>query len=404
MIRLEVSELGKDYRFYERPWHRLWEAVVRRPRHRLFTALDGITFSVISGSSLGIIGDNGAGKSTLLKLLVGTLSPSRGLVRTFGRITALLELGAGFHPDFTGRQNISLNAALLGLTPADVRRLEPTIIDFAELHDFIDRPIKSYSSGMVVRLAFSIAVSVDPDILVIDEALAVGDVAFQRKCIERMLHFQAQGKTLIFCSHSMYHIQELCHQVLWLHRGKTRMYGDVQDVLAAYDEHCNARSRSADFSPEEDAVADERLEPSRDCRILSLWLESPEGHALSSIRTLDDVVLAMDVLVLKDVVNPQFGFAFVDPEETIVAGAATHHDHVALGHCKAGQRLRIRLQIQAFPVRPGTYRLTGAVAEQGGLLWYESKHLHPVRVLGGKTIGRMALRRKWDVETTTAQN
>ncbi len=400
MIRIEVHGLGKDYRFYDRPWHRLWEAVVRRPRHRLFTALDEVSFTVLTGTSLGIIGDNGAGKSTLLKLLVGTLSPSRGFVRTSGRVTALLELGAGFHPDFTGRQNIYLNATLLGLSPADIRRLEPSIIGFSELDDFIDRPVRTYSSGMVVRLAFSIAVSVQPDILVIDEALAVGDVAFQRKCVERMLQFRTSGKTLVFCSHSMYHIQELCHQVLWLHRGKIKRFGDVQEVLAAYEEHC--RTRALTSNPPDDPFMEGSAavsETAKDCLIRSLWVENAQGNPVMQLHALEDLVLVMDVLVLKDGARPQFGFAFVEPDGAIVAGAVTHHDHVLPGPYDAGQLLRVRLHIGALPVRPGTYRLTAAVADKGGLLWYEAKHLYPVQVLGGKTIGRVVFRRRWHVET-----
>lgn len=398
MIRLEAVGLGKDYRFYERPWYRLWEGVVRRPKHRLFTALNDVSFSVLSGTSLGIIGDNGAGKSTLLKLLVGTLTPSRGWVRTFGRVTALLELGAGFHPDFTGRQNIYLNATLFGLSPTDIHRLEPFIIEFSELEDFIDRPVKSYSSGMVVRLAFSIAVSVDPDILVIDEALAVGDVAFQRKCIERMLHFRAQGKTLIFCSHSMYHIQELCHHVLWLHRGRTKLLGDVQQVLAAYDEHCRSRSQLSEPPVASFPQMEVHGNVGVDCHIHSLWVENAHGHPIKEIHSLDDLVLAMDVVILKDGVHPQFGFAFVDPDGTIAAGAVTHHDNMHLGPYGAGQHVCVRLSVCALPLRPGIYRLTGAVADKGGLLWYEAKHLHPIRVVGEKTIGRVVFRRRWDVD------
>ncbi len=402
MVRVEAYRLGKDYRFYDRPWHRLWEAVVRRPRHRLFTALDEVSFSIISGTSLGIIGDNGAGKSTLLKLLVGTLTPSRGYVRTFGRVTALLELGAGFHPDFTGRRNIYLNASLLGVPPADIRRLEPSIIEFSELGDFIDRPVKSYSSGMVVRLAFSIAVSVDPDILVIDEALAVGDVAFQRKCVERMLTFRALGKTLVFCSHSMYHIQELCHQVLWLHQGKVKRFGDVQEVLSAYEEHSKGRASMSDPPDGPFAQGPPRRDTGRDCFIRSLWVENCHGAPVTSVRSLEDLVLVMDVVVLKDGARPQFGFAFVEADGTIAAGAVTHHDKVPLGPYDAGQNLRVRLRIGAVPLRPATYRLTGAVADDGGLLWYEAKHLHPFHVLGGKSIGRVVFRRRWHVEAVDA--
>ena len=188
--RITVSNLHKDFKIYDSPQDRLWEIVLRKPRHQLYHVLTDISFALPDGKSLGIIGDNGAGKSTLLKLLVGTLQPSSGTVQLNGQVAALLELGAGFHPEFTGRRNIFLNASLLGVPDDNIAELEKDIIEFSELDYFIDRPVKTYSSGMYVRLAFSIATMVRPDILVIDEALSVGDMAFQRKCVERMNQFQ----------------------------------------------------------------------------------------------------------------------------------------------------------------------------------------------------------------------
>ena len=222
MYSIRVENLHKDFRIYERPQDRLLELLLRKPRHKNFHVLQDISFSVLEGRSLGIIGDNGAGKSTLMKLLVGTLQPSHGNVTIKGQVAALLELGAGFHPEFTGRRNIYLNAALLGVPDDNIPEMEQKIIEFSELGDFIDRPVKTYSSGMYVRLAFSIATMVNPDVLVIDEALSVGDIAFQKKCTERMNEFRKQNKTMIFCSHSMYHVQELCDTVIWLEKGRIR--------------------------------------------------------------------------------------------------------------------------------------------------------------------------------------
>ena len=210
MFRVNVQNVGKEYRLYAKPHDRLWEALFRKPKHDLFKVLSDISFNVALGQSLGIIGDNGAGKSTLLKLLAGTIHPTTGNIEVNGRVAALLELGAGFHPEFTGRQNIHLNASLLGIPEEEIKLKENEIIEFAELEQFIDRPVRTYSSGMYVRLAFSIATTVDPEILIIDEALAVGDMAFQKKCITRMNFFKEQGKTMLFCSHSMYLVQELC--------------------------------------------------------------------------------------------------------------------------------------------------------------------------------------------------
>ena len=172
----------------------------------------------------------------MLKLLAGTIRPSEGHFNVQGQVAALLELGAGFHPEFTGRQNIYLNASLLGLTHEKIREIEQDIIDFAEIQDFIDRPVRTYSSGMYVRLAFSIATSVDPDILIIDEALSVGDQHFQKKCVDRMMKFRNADKTILFCSHSMYFVSELCSRVLWLHQGKVKEMGAADHVVMAYEQ------------------------------------------------------------------------------------------------------------------------------------------------------------------------
>ena len=194
MDAIEVENLTKQYRVYLKPFDRLKEALIRRPCHELVEALGDVSFRVTPGDTLGVIGENGAGKSTLLKILAGTVRPTSGNVAKQGRIAALLELGSGFHPEFSGRQNIYLNAALLGLGEKEIKEREESIIEFSELGDVIDRPVKTYSSGMYVRLGFSIATSVDPDVLIIDEALSVGDQRFLKKCVDRMMGFKKREK------------------------------------------------------------------------------------------------------------------------------------------------------------------------------------------------------------------
>ena len=246
MYALEIRNISKIFRIYPKPVDRLKEILFRRSFHQEFIALKEISFSVPIGQTVGIIGDNGVGKSTLLKILAGTLTPTSGEIIKRGRVAALLELGAGFHPEFTGRQNIYLNAALLGLSQQEIRGREKDIIDFAELREFIDRPVKTYSSGMYVRLAFSIATTVDPDILIVDEALSVGDQHFQKKCVDRMMGFRKRGKTIAFCSHSMYHINELCESVIWLNGGTIRHAGKARSVISAYEEWCHNREKESE--------------------------------------------------------------------------------------------------------------------------------------------------------------
>jgi len=246
MYALEIRNISKIFRIYPKPVDRLKEILFRRSFHQEFIALEGISFSVPIGQTVGIIGDNGAGKSTLLKILAGTLTPTSGEIIKRGRVAALLELGAGFHPEFTGRQNIYLNAALLGLSQQEIRGREKDIIDFAELREFIDRPVKTYSSGMYVRLAFSIATSVDPDILIVDEALSVGDQRFQKRSLDRILSFQKRQKAIVFCSHNMYHVHHLCKTVIWLDHGRIAAIGSAPEVIQVYEDNGREKQKRLD--------------------------------------------------------------------------------------------------------------------------------------------------------------
>lgn len=232
---LVVQNLGKEYKLYDSPRQRVKALLTGRAMHRSHWALRDVSFSLKRGQCIGVIGDNGAGKSSLLKLLAGTMQPSAGSIERSGRITAILELGAGFHPDFSGRDNLYFAGSLIGISHEEMRKLEPEIIAFSELHDAIDRPVKTYSSGMNVRLAFALVTAVQPDVLIVDEALAVGDQSFQKKCIERILDFRKKGCTILFCSHSPYHIRHLCDAALWLEHGQVQMFGETEAVLAAYD-------------------------------------------------------------------------------------------------------------------------------------------------------------------------
>ena len=207
---------------------------IKEMRRTRFTALKNISFEVSSGETVGIIGKNGAGKSTILGLLAGVLKPTSGQVTVAGRIAPLLELGAGFHPELSGRENILLNGILLGMLKREVEEKRDAIIEFSELEEFIDQPIRTYSSGMLARLGFSVAVHCEPDILLLDEVLSVGDQDFQKKCIEKMLGFKRSGKTIIFVSHSAQQIEEICDRVIWIEKGKVELSGNVEEVLPNY--------------------------------------------------------------------------------------------------------------------------------------------------------------------------
>jgi lipopolysaccharide transport system ATP-binding protein len=242
VIRFE--NVGKVYRIYHRPYHRLLEILRNRKYHQSFVALQNIDLSVGKGESVALIGENGAGKSTFLKIATGISMPSEGTVHRSGRIGALLELGFGFHPEFSGRDNVYLNAALLGFSRSEIDKHYKAIVDFSELGPFMDQAVKTYSTGMYVRLAFSIAITIDPEILIIDEALAVGDVRFQKKCLERIRSLRERNKTILFCSHSMYQVRQLCERAVWLKNGRIEKEGAAYDVVSAYLEYMDCREEA----------------------------------------------------------------------------------------------------------------------------------------------------------------
>lgn len=234
---VRASHLSKIYKVYFGPRALLREILFGKSAHHSIPALQDVSFSVSSGESFGIVGDNGAGKSTLLKILTGTAVPTSGEVNIQGKVSALLELGAGFHPEFSGLENIQFNGALMGLSRSEIEARKKEIIAFSELEEFIDNPVKTYSSGMYLRLGFAVATGFDPSVLIIDEALAVGDQRFQKKCTDRILDFKRRGKTILFCSHNLYQVRTLCDRAIWLQRGAVASSGQASRVTDQYTDY-----------------------------------------------------------------------------------------------------------------------------------------------------------------------
>jgi len=233
---LAVNDLWKSFRLYHERNQYLKAAILkgRRARYEEFWALKGIDFEVPTGSTFGVIGSNGSGKSTLLKVMAGILQPEKGEVKIDGRVSALLELGAGFHPELSGHENIYLNGAILGLTKKEITARYDDIVEFAGLADFIDTPVKNYSSGMFVRLGFAVAAHVEPEVLLIDEVLSVGDESFQRRCAEKIDEFRRDGRTIVFVSHGLGQVEQLCQDVAWIDKGDLKMIGPAAEVISAY--------------------------------------------------------------------------------------------------------------------------------------------------------------------------
>jgi lipopolysaccharide transport system ATP-binding protein len=292
MKAVTAHALGKAYRRYARPLDRALEWLGRGTRHSEFWAVRDVSVELEAGDTLGIVGDNGAGKSTLLGMLAGAVTPSAGtLVRT-GRASAILELGAGLHGEFTGRENVLLAGQAQGLSRSDLRDAMPAIIEFSGLGSFIDEPVRTYSSGMFLRLAFSIATAVDPEVLVVDEALAVGDQRFQVKCAERIDRFVRGGGTLIFCSHNLYQVRKLCRRAIWLDHGSVEMLGPSAEVCDAYLDRTRGQIHAARLGVAADAspilevtrveAVDSRGQPlcrlgTGDAATVRVWLRRESG-------------------------------------------------------------------------------------------------------------------------------
>ena len=237
---ISVQGISKLYRSYDSPVGRLKEILLRGQRkyHRDFWALRDISFEVLAGETVGVIGRNGAGKTTLLQIIAGVLQPTEGEVSVEGRVTALLELGSGFNHEYTGRENILLSGQIMGFSEEEMRARLDVIVRFAELEEFVDQPVKTYSTGMIMRLAFAAAIHVDPDVLIVDEALSVGDVYFQRKSLDRIEYFRQAGKTVLFVSHDPRLIQRFCTRALWIEGGRIAMIGAAKEVVTAYEAFC----------------------------------------------------------------------------------------------------------------------------------------------------------------------
>lgn len=280
---IEVHEVWKSFRIYHQRSHTLKETLLaRRSKYEEFWALKGVSFEVPAGEMLGIIGPNGSGKSTMLKCLARILSPDSGDITINGTLSSLLELGTGFHPELSGRENVYLAGSILGLKRIEIDDKFESILDFSGLNDFIDTPIKNYSSGMTARLAFSVAISIDPEVLLVDEVLAVGDEAFQLKCYERIWDLRRAGKTVVFVSHSLDAVRRLCSQVLWLEKGRIRALGPSSEVVGQYLEHVRQHEVEARTGARSDGST---RWGSHEIRLTDLEILGADGNPVGLART-----------------------------------------------------------------------------------------------------------------------
>lgn len=366
---IKAQHLHKTYRIFAGPSALLREMLRGGIHHQAIHALVDLTFSVAKGQSFGVIGRNGAGKSTLLKVVTGTTFPTQGDVEVHGRVSALLELGAGFHPEFTGRENIRFSGALAGADRDEIRGREDDIIHFSELGEFIEHPVKTYSSGMFVRLGFAVATGFEPDILIIDEALAVGDEPFQKKCTDRIVHFRQQGGTILFCSHNMHQVKTLCSEAVWLNKGAIAAIGAADDVVADYRDFLREQGSSPD-GPGAPTTSGEPLV----CELKEVELLDEAGCSTRNFRT-GETVAAQVTAYFSDKFEgqPGVGIGLMRNDGIEIYTVTSTMDDVLMEATGEPGNFQISLVYPEIPLLPGKYYLNVALTDADFLQAYSVK-------------------------------
>lgn len=352
MGHIRVTGLAKAYKQYPNRWSRLLEWLVpfSRPRHHLHWILQDVDFEIKPGEAVGIVGVNGAGKSTLLKMITGTTQPTRGQIQLQGRVAALLELGMGFHPDFTGRQNAFMAGQLLGMQVEEIEALMPQIEHFAEIGEAIDHPVRTYSSGMQMRLAFSVATARRPDILIVDEALSVGDAYFQHKSFDRIRSFRKAGTTLLIVSHDRSAIQSICDTAILLENGRLAMRGKPEEVMDYYNAMLAQREGQ---TVRQEMLANGQVQTisgTGEAGIVSVRLLDAQGRSLEVAEVGQPVVLEVQTEVRQDIERLVLGFMIKDRLGQAIYGINTHRLDKAVTDLTAGERVTFRF---AFDMRLG---------------------------------------------------
>lgn len=340
---IEIENLTKIYKLYSKPVDRVKETFSLRKKnyYNEFYALNNVSFAIPKGSTIGIVGRNGSGKSTLLKMLNGVLQPSNGTININGKVSALLELGAGFNMEFTGRKNIYLNGTIMRIPKEEMDKRVDDILKFADIGDFIDQPVKTYSSGMFVRLAFAVAINVDPDILIVDEALAVGDTRFQLKCMDKFLEFQKAGKTILFVSHDVNSIKRFCERTIWLNKGQMIMDGDTDEVTDQYTDFLKSELPIEEFmgnvhakqkqEEEQLKVTEEMVESVDIAEVTEVRMYNENSAEITDIEHGETVRLSIRYIVNEtNVEKPVLGVAIRSIDNKYICGLNTLLDEKSI--------------------------------------------------------------------------
>ena len=360
---VRVSHLSKRFRLFHERNQSLKQSLLnlRRSKYEDFWALRNLTFDVMKGETFGIVGHNGSGKSTLLKCLTKILEPDEGTVSVDGSISALLELGAGFHPELSGRENVFLNAAILGVSRKHVNERFDDIVDFSGLEQFIDTPVKNYSSGMFVRLGFAVAVNVDPDVLIIDEVLAVGDADFQAKCGDKIADFRDRGKTIVLVTHGMSDVVRLCGRAAWIDHGDLRMIGPPHEITSAYMQTTH-QGRSVQ-------LVEGMRWGTGDVQIASVEILGGDGQPVDFARSGEPHAIRLNLTAADPVLAPEVVISIFDQNATLVSEVSTRTRDVFIDRVH-GER-SVTFELDALPLTEGTYEMSCSVVDESGQREYD---------------------------------
>lgn len=395
MTVITLENVSKIYRQYPHPWDRLKEAVTQRSHHHAHEVLKTLSLNIGKGHVVGLVGANGAGKSTLLKLIAGTLQPTTGSVKVKGHIAALLELGAGFHPEMTGRENVFLGGAVAGLNHEDIRNRYDEIVNFSGLHEAMNRPVKTYSSGMSARLAFAVAMAIEPEILILDETLSVGDGAFARRSFDRIIDFKHAGKTILFCSHSMYQVESICDRVLWLDKGKLMLDGNPAEVVTAYSEFLSSQVEP----PTETGPNPQRTQTATSIRILEIRTSidgyKTKNHIAHSRKS--DLVIDVRFKADPNMPIPTLGLTLTAGNGWAIASASCLEDGLKLVS-NANNEYSVRVTFPRLPLLKGRYWINVFLLCEKGIHVYDSaERAAEINVIQqGREAGVVSLPRYWE--------
>ena len=397
-LAVQAEALSKVYRLYARPFDRAleWLTLGRTRRHVEHWALSDVSFSLPRGGALGVCGSNGAGKSTLLKLLSGTTHPTRGRFRLSGRVASLIELGAGFHLEFTGRENVAQQGALLGATRREIAKRMGAILDFAEIGGAVDEPVRTYSSGMAMRLGFAAAIGFEPELLILDEVVAVGDMYFQKKCVDRLFEFRRGGGTTLLCSHSLYDLRQICDAGVWLDGGRVARAGGVVEVTNAYAafqrEHI-ARANRVDADGATSTPRGADWPAIESARVVRAGSDAPVAEVASG----DSIEVRVAWRNPRPDLHPiHVGIAFQRQDQTLAAGMGTHFDGVALG----GESGTLVLECPRLALLSGTFQVRVYLFDGHGVHRYQELALDDDLVVRSDTreVGLVRLEHRFRVE------